>query len=140
MKSSQHFCFQLSVFINQLCSLPGETDQSDQILRQLEDGPLQREIRPGVVVNLEQPDEYDSETVKAQALANVQSAFIKHEEKVHPFSTIRSARAYLMTKELSEKGVGVKYLAQELEETIWKVEWVFGYRGIGWGWGINYNP
>lgn len=98
MKSSQHFCFQLSVFINQLCSLPGETDQSDQILRQLEDGPLQREIRPGVVVNLEQPDEYDSETVKAQALANVQSAFIKHEEKVHPFSTIGSARAYLMTK------------------------------------------
>ena len=122
-----------------VCSLPGETDQSDQILRQLEDGPLQREIRPGVVVNLEQPDEYDSETVKAQALANVQSAFIKHEEKFCPFSTIRLAKSYLMTKESDEKEGGVKYLTQELEETRRKVEWVFGYKGIGWEWGINYN-
>ena len=29
----------------------------------------------------------------------------------------------------------MKYLAQELEETRWKVEGVFGYKGIGWGWG-----
>jgi len=33
-----------------------------------------------VVVNLEQPEDYDSEAVKAQALANAQSAFMKHEE------------------------------------------------------------
>lgn len=90
-------------------------------------------------MNLEQPDEYDSETVKAQALANVQSAFIKHEEKVRRFSTIHLARSYLMTKESYEKEGGVKYLTQELEETRRKVEWVFGYKGIGWGWGINYN-
>lgn len=92
-----------------------------------------------MVVNLEQPDEYDSETVKAQALANVQSAFIKHEEKVRLFSTICLAGSYLMTKESDEKEGGVKYLTQELEEMRRKVEWVFGYKGIGWGWGINYN-
>lgn len=92
-----------------------------------------------MVVNLEQPDEYDSETVKAQALANVQSAFIKHEEKVCPFSTICLAKSYLMTKESYEKEGGVKYLTQKLEETRRKVEWVFGYKGIGWGWGMIYS-
>lgn len=63
-------------------TLPGEVDISDQILKQLEDGPLQREIRPGMVVNLEQPGEYDSDNAKAKALANVQSAFSKHETTV----------------------------------------------------------
>ena len=57
-------------------------DISAQILKKLEDGPLQREIRPGMVVNLEQPGEYDSEEAKAMALANVQSAFSKHETTV----------------------------------------------------------
>lgn len=36
----------------------GGQDSSDQILKQLEDAPLQREIQPGVVVNLEDPNEY----------------------------------------------------------------------------------
>ena len=57
--------------------LTGEADQSDKILQKLEDTPLQREIQPGVVVNLENPEDYDSEAAKAKALANVQSAFQK---------------------------------------------------------------
>ena len=61
-----------------------------------------------MVVNLEQPEDYDSETVKAQALANVQSAFIKHEEKVRHFSTVCSARTYLVIKELDEREGGMK--------------------------------
>ena len=36
----------------------GGQDNSDQILKQLEDAPLQREIQPGVVVSLEDPSEY----------------------------------------------------------------------------------
>ena len=55
---------------------------SAQILKKLEDAPLQREIHPGMVVSLEQPGEYDSEEAKAKALANVQSAFNKHESTV----------------------------------------------------------
>ena len=35
-----------------------------------------------MVVSLEQPGEYDSEEAKAKALANVQSAFSKHESTV----------------------------------------------------------
>ena len=38
--------------------ITGGQDSSDQILKQLEDMPLQREIQPGVVVNLEDPSEY----------------------------------------------------------------------------------
>ena len=38
--------------------ITGGQDSSDQILKQLEDAPLQREIHPGVVVNLEDPTEY----------------------------------------------------------------------------------
>lgn len=62
--------------------LTGEADQSDKILQKLEDGPLQREIQPGVVVNLEAPEDYDSEAVKAKVLANVQSAFQKQQSTV----------------------------------------------------------
>lgn len=62
--------------------LTGEADQSDKILQKLEDAPLQREIQPGVMVNLEGPEEYDSEAVKAKVLANVQSAFQKQQYKV----------------------------------------------------------
>ena len=62
--------------------LTGEADQSDKILQKLEDAPLQREIHPGVMVNLEGPEEYDSEAVKAKVLANVQSAFQKQQYKV----------------------------------------------------------
>lgn len=62
--------------------LTGEADQSDKILQKLEDGPLQREIQPGVVVNLEAPEDYDSEAVKAKVLANVQSAFQKQQNTV----------------------------------------------------------
>ena len=62
--------------------LTGEADQSDKILQKLEDGPLQREIQPGVVVNLEAPEDYDSEAVKAKVLANVQSAFQKQQTTV----------------------------------------------------------
>lgn len=62
--------------------LTGEVDQSDAILQQLEDTPLTREIRPGVSVRLEEPEEYDSEVVKAQVLANVQSVFLKQQNKV----------------------------------------------------------
>ena len=62
--------------------LTGEADQSDKILRKLEDVPLQREIQPGVVVNLEAPEDYDSEVVKARVLANVQSAVEKQQNKV----------------------------------------------------------
>ena len=40
-----------------------------------------------MVVNLEHPEDYDSEAVKAQALANAQSAFMKHEETVHSHSS-----------------------------------------------------
>ena len=36
----------------------GGQDSSDQILKQLEDAPLQREIQPGVVVSVEDPSEY----------------------------------------------------------------------------------
>ena len=38
--------------------LTGETDASQDILKQLEDAPLQREVAPGVIVNLEDPEEY----------------------------------------------------------------------------------
>ena len=38
--------------------ITGGQDSSDKILQQLEDTPLQREIHPGVVVNLEDPSEY----------------------------------------------------------------------------------
>ena len=62
--------------------LTGEADQSEKILKKLEDAPLQREIKPGVVVNLENPEDYDSEAVKAQVLANVQSAFQKQQTTV----------------------------------------------------------
>lgn len=62
--------------------LTGEADQSHKILQKLEDAPLQREIQPGVMVNLEAPEEYDSEAVKAKVLANVQSAFQKQQYKV----------------------------------------------------------
>lgn len=59
--------------------LTGEADQSDKILQKLEDKPLQREIQPGVVINLEAPEDYDSEAAKAKVLANVQSAFLKQQ-------------------------------------------------------------
>lgn len=62
--------------------LLGEADVSDRILQQLEDGQLQQEVRPGVVVPLEDPGEYDSEAMKAQVLANVHSAFRKQEQTV----------------------------------------------------------
>ena len=62
--------------------LPGTSDSPQEILQKLEDTPLQREVRPGMVVELEAPGEYDSEALKAQALANVQSAVSKQEEEV----------------------------------------------------------
>ena len=62
--------------------LSGESDSPQQILQKLEDAPLQREVRPGMVVELEAPGEYDSDALKAQALANVQSAVCKQEEEV----------------------------------------------------------
>jgi len=43
-------------------------------------------------VNLEQPEDYDSEAVKAQALANAQSAFMKHEETVRSHSCYKRQR------------------------------------------------
>ena len=55
---------------------------SEDILKQLEDMPLQREVRPGVVINLESPEEYDSNALKAQALANVQMAVVKQKAVV----------------------------------------------------------
>ncbi len=61
---------------------PGELDNSEDILRQLEDGPAQREVRPGVVVSLEEPGEYNSEEVKAQVMANVQTAMAKQHHLV----------------------------------------------------------
>ena len=69
--------------------LTGEADQSAEILQKLEDAPLQREVRPGVVVNLETPEDYDSEAAKARALANVQSAFQKQQ------STVRKKDPYM---------------------------------------------
>lgn len=48
----------------------------------MEDGPVQREVRPGVVVNIEDPEEYNSEAVKAQVIANVQSALQKQQNTV----------------------------------------------------------
>lgn len=64
----------------------GEESEGDpeEILRQLDDTLLQRELRPGVVIDLEHPDEYDSSALKAQALSNVQSAFKMLEENVSP--------------------------------------------------------
>ena len=38
--------------------LTGEEDSSQRILQKLEDTPLQREVVPGVMVNLEDPEEY----------------------------------------------------------------------------------
>ena len=55
---------------------------SGEILQQLDDTPLLREVQPGVVVELENPGEYDSEAMKAQALANVEAALQKQEETV----------------------------------------------------------
>ena len=43
-----------------------------------------------MVVSLEQPGDYDSEEAKAKALANVQSAFNKHESTVSMFWSIFS--------------------------------------------------
>ena len=77
----------------------------EEILSNLEDTVLQREVKPGVVVNLEEPNEYggwsqlllelvshrgdlslltnaDSEAVKAQAVAKVQSAVERQKNKV----------------------------------------------------------
>lgn len=62
--------------------LTGEEDVSGEILQQLEDGPLQREVQPGVVVDLENPGEYDSEAMKVKALANVEAALLKQEANV----------------------------------------------------------
>ena len=62
--------------------LTGEEDLSGEILRQLEDGPLQREVQPGMVVDLETPGEYDSQAMKAKALANVEAALVKQEKSV----------------------------------------------------------
>lgn len=62
--------------------LTGEADQSSKILEKLEDAPLQREIRPGVMINLEDPEEYNVEAAKAKVLANVQSAFQKQHTTV----------------------------------------------------------
>ena len=62
--------------------LTGEEDVSGDILRKLEDAPLQREVLPGVVVNLENPGDYDSQAMKAKALANVEAALLKQEATV----------------------------------------------------------
>ena len=62
--------------------LTGEEDVSGDILRKLEDAPLQREVLPGVVVNLENPGDYDSRAMKAKALANVEAALLKQEATV----------------------------------------------------------
>lgn len=64
----------------------GETDASKQILQKLDDGPLQREVRPGVFVNLEQPEEYSSSKMKEQALVNVKLAIERHEVNHRAFS------------------------------------------------------
>ena len=64
----------------------GETDASKQILEKLDDGPLQREVRPGVFVNLEQPDDYSSSKMKEQALVNVKLAIERHEVNHKSFS------------------------------------------------------
>ena len=62
--------------------LTGEEDVSGEILSQLDDAPLQREVQPGVVVTLEGPGDYDSRAMKAKALANVEAALLKQEETV----------------------------------------------------------
>lgn len=41
--------------------LTGEEDSSQQILQKLEDTPLQREVMPGVMVSLEDPEEYGAQ-------------------------------------------------------------------------------
>ena len=69
-----------------ICHETGETDASKQILEKLDEGPLQREVRPGVFVNLEQPDEYSSSKMKEQALVNVQQAIELHEVTHKAFS------------------------------------------------------
>ena len=76
-------------------SLPsGEEDQSEQILSQLEDAPVQREVRPGVVVNIEDPEEYNSEVVKAQVMANVQSALQKQQNTVSSTKSVCTCMTY----------------------------------------------
>ena len=62
--------------------LTGEEDLSGEILKKLEDVPLQREVQPGVVVDLETPGDYDSQAMKAKALANVEAALVKQEVSV----------------------------------------------------------
>lgn len=62
--------------------LTGEKDLSGEILNQLDDAPLQREVQPGMVVDLENPGDYDSEAMKAKALANVEAALAIQEESV----------------------------------------------------------
>ena len=62
--------------------LTGEEDLSGEILRKLEDAPLQREVGPGIVVDLETPGDYDSRAMKARALANVEAALVQQEASV----------------------------------------------------------
>ena len=62
--------------------LTGDEDVSGDILRKLEDAPLRRELQPGVVVDLENPGEYDSEAMKVKVLANVEAALLKQEASV----------------------------------------------------------
>lgn len=81
-RSSQVDVTQPSHWYNTLLAVSGEEDNSEMILQQLEDGPAQREVRPGVMVCLEDPGEYNSEEVKAQVMANVQTAVQKQQSLV----------------------------------------------------------
>ena len=62
--------------------LTGEEDVSGKILKKLDDTPLQREVQPGVMVDLEGPGEYDSQAMKVKVLANVEAALVKQEASV----------------------------------------------------------
>ena len=68
--------------------LTGEEDVSGEILKKLDDTPLQREVHPGVMVDLENPGDYDSYAMKAKALANVEAALIKQEASVSSTCTM----------------------------------------------------
>ena len=67
--------------------LTGEEDLSGEILKKLDDAPLQREVQPGVVVDLETPGDYDSQVMKAKALANVEAALVKQDVSVRQLGT-----------------------------------------------------
>lgn len=63
----------------------GADKSTEDILKKLEDKPLQKDLPQAVMNRMEENDEYDSEVVKAQALVNVQTAVEKQKAQHNTF-------------------------------------------------------